>query len=230
LVNFDRVAPHYRWLETIAFGTVLQRARTFFLGEVAIAERVLIVGEGNGRFLLELLRECASAEVDCVEASAGMIELARQRLERNLPEAIARVHFIHSTIEDWPPPERRYDLIVTHFVLDCFPLGPLEDMITKLAQAAAPTATWLLADFDYPSARVRRQCARLWIAAMYLFFRAFAGVEARTLNAPDPFLRLRGFSCVQRKTFQCGMVKSEVWKCLSRSRAGRGGSPRSPFA
>ena len=217
-MNFDRVAPHYRWLETIAFGTALQRARTFFLGEVGIVERVLIVGEGNGRFLLELLRECASAEVDCVEASAAMIELARQRLERNLPEAIARVHFIHSTIEEWLVPECRYDLIVTHFVLDCFPLRPLEDIIARLAQAAAPTATWLLADFDYPSARVRRQCARLWIAAMYLFFRVFAGVEALRLSAPDPFLRSHDFSCVQRKTFQCGMVKSEVWKRLSGER------------
>jgi ubiquinone/menaquinone biosynthesis C-methylase UbiE len=217
-VNFDRVAPHYRWLETITFGTTLQRARTSFLSEAITAKRVLIVGEGSGRFLLELLRECASAEVDCVEASAVMIELSRQRLERNLPEAIARVHFIHSMIEEWLVPECRYDLIVTHFVLDCFPLRPLEDVIAKLAQAATPAATWLLADFDYPSAPVRRQCARLWIAAMYLFFRAFAGLEARTLTTPDPFLRLHGFGCVQRKTFQSGMVKSEVWKCLSGER------------
>jgi ubiquinone/menaquinone biosynthesis C-methylase UbiE len=213
-VNFDRVAPHYRWLETIAFGTALQRARTFFLGEVGIVERVLIVGEGNGRFLLELLRACPGARVDCVEASAAMIELARQRLERNLPEAIARVYFIHSTIEEWLAPECRYNLIVTHFVLDCFPLRPLEDVIAKLARAATPAATWLLADFDYPSAPVRRRCTRLWIAAMYLFFRAFAGVEARILSVPGPFLRLHGFSCVQRKTFQGGMVKSEVWKRL----------------
>jgi hypothetical protein len=147
-----------------------------------------------------------------VEASAAMIELARQRLERNLPEAIARVYFIHSTIEEWLAPECRYNLIVTHFVLDCFPLRPLEDVIAKLAQAATPTATWLLTDFDYPSARVRRMHARLWIAAMYLFFRAFAGVEARRLSDPDPFLRSHGFNCVQRKTFQCGMVKSEVWQ------------------
>ena len=172
-MSFDRVAPHYRWLETIAFGTALQRARTSFLGEAATAERVLIVGEGNGRFLLELLRKCASARVDCVEASATMLDLARQRVERNLPEAVRRVHFIHSTIEDWLLPECRYDLIVTHFVLDCFPLRPLEDVIAKLAQAATPAATWLLADFDYPAARARRLRARLWIAAMYLFFRRF---------------------------------------------------------
>jgi ubiquinone/menaquinone biosynthesis C-methylase UbiE len=211
-VSFDRVAPHYRWLETIAFGRTLQCARIAFLGEAATAKRVLIVGEGNGRFLLELLRECASARVDCVEASAAMLDLARRRVERNLPQAISRVHFVHAKIEDWLLPEHRYDLVITHFVLDCFPLHSLEEVIAKLGQAAAPAATWLLADFAYPSAGARRLRARLWIAAMYLFFRAFAGVEAHVLSDPDPFLRAHGFNCVQRQKFQCGMVKSEGWK------------------
>jgi SAM-dependent methyltransferase len=211
-VNFDRVAPHYRWLETIAFGTTLQRARTFFLGEMAIAERVLIVGEGNGRFLLDLLRSCPGIRVDCVEASAAMLEITHRRLIRHLPSSLHRVKFTHSTIEEWPLPEYRYDLIVTHFVLDCFPLRPLEDVIARLAQTGTPAATWLLADFDYPSARAGCLRAGLWIGAMYLFFRAFAAVEARTLNAPDRFLRSHGFSCVQQKKFHSGMVKSEVWK------------------
>jgi Methylase involved in ubiquinone/menaquinone biosynthesis len=211
-VSFDRVAPHYRWLETIAFGTALQRARTFFLDETATAKRVLIVGEGNGCFLLDLLMHSTSAQVDCVDASAAMLDLARHRVERHLPSSLHRVEFIHSAIEDWLTTEYRYDLIVTHFVLDCFPLRPLQDVIAKLAQAATPAATWLLTDFDYPSARVRRQCARLWIAAMYLFFRVSAGIEARSLINPSPFLRAHGFSCVQQKTFHCGMVKSEVWK------------------
>jgi len=214
-VSFDRVAPHYRWLETIAFGTTLQRARICFLPEARSARRVLIVGEGNGRCLLDLLKESSNAEVDCVDASAAMLDLARERVKRNLPDSIHRVEFIHSTIEDWLASEYRYDLIVTHFVLDCFPLRTLENVIAKLAQAATTTATWLLADFDYPATRARRLRARLWITAMYLFFRAFAGVEARALSDPGPFLRSHGFSCVQRKKFQCSMIKSEMWKRTS---------------
>lgn len=30
-MSFDRIAPHYRWLEAILAGNVLQRARTAWL-------------------------------------------------------------------------------------------------------------------------------------------------------------------------------------------------------
>ena len=55
-VSFDSIAPAYRTLETIAFGGALQRARVACLGEIGTPRRALIVGEGNGRFLCELLR------------------------------------------------------------------------------------------------------------------------------------------------------------------------------
>ena len=210
-MSFDRVAPHYRWLETITFGTALQRARTFFVGEATTAKRVLIVGEGNGRFLLELMRDSEAARIDCVDSSAVMLDLVRQQLARHLPDAIGRVRFIRSTIQDWPLPDYRYDLIVTHFVLDCFPPQPLEAVVAKLAQAATPSATWLLADFDYPATPIRRLHARLWIAAMYLFFRTFAGIEARSLIDPSVLLQSHGFVCRRRKEFYRGMVKTEVW-------------------
>ena len=210
-MSFDRVAPHYRWLETITFGTALQRARTFFIGEATTAKRVLIVGEGNGRFLLDLLMHSTSAQVDCVDASAAMLDLARHGVERHLPSSLHRVEFIHSAIEDWLTTDYRYDLIVTHFVLDCFPLRPLQDVIAKLAQAATPAATWLLADFDYPAKPARRLHARLWIAAMYLFFRTVAGIEARSLVDPSLLLQSHGFVCDQRKEFYRKMVKTEVW-------------------
>jgi ubiquinone/menaquinone biosynthesis C-methylase UbiE len=217
VVSFDRVAPHYCWLETIAFGTALQRARTFFIGEATTAKRVLIVGEGNGRFLLELLRDSEAAQIDCVDSSAVMLDLARQQLARYHPEAIGRVRFIRSTIEDWPLPDFRYDLIVTHFVLDCFPPQPLEAVVAKLAQAATPAATWLLADFDYPATPARRLHARLWIAAMYLFFRTIADIEARSLVDPSLLLQSHGFVCRQRKEFYREMVKTEVWTRRSES-------------
>ncbi len=217
-MSFDLVAPYYRWLETLAFGSALQRARTAFLGVAAPGQRVLIVGEGNGRFLLDLLRKSETAQVDCVDASATMLDLTRQRLERHFPASLDRVTFVHSTIEDWVLPERRYGLIVTHFFLDCFPAPQLQEIVAKLARAAAPEATWLLADFRYPFSRVRRLRAELWIKAMYLFFRVFAGIEAGALVDPSPFMRLQGFVCAERKEFKNGMIKTEVWKYLSGER------------
>src|ERR1043165_8266693 len=68
IVSFDAVTPWYRTLETVAFGNALQRARLACLAEIQAPSRVLIVGEGDGRFLFQLLRMHPSAEIDCVDA------------------------------------------------------------------------------------------------------------------------------------------------------------------
>ena len=48
-MNFDTLAPHYRWMEWILAGNKLQKARTRWLREIAGARRVLLVGEGSAR-------------------------------------------------------------------------------------------------------------------------------------------------------------------------------------
>lgn len=33
---------------------------------------------------------------------------------------MGRIDFVHASVLAWPIPEGRYDLVVTHFLLDCF--------------------------------------------------------------------------------------------------------------
>ena len=81
-MSFDALAPWYRMLEWVAFGDELQRCRVAFLKEITGPRRALIVGEGNGRFLCELLRLHPGVEVDCLDASDHMLRLARKRVDR----------------------------------------------------------------------------------------------------------------------------------------------------
>ena len=205
-MNFDRVAPHYRWLETLAFGNQLQEARTAFVREIPSPRRVLILGEGNGRFVAEFVRAHPAAAVDCIEASERMIELAQQRV--NAPQ----VHFIHANVRDTPLEAGTYDLIVTHFFLDCFADAELCEVVEKLAAAATMDASWLLADFRLPNSGWRRFHASLWIWAMYLFFRLTSEVQTRRLDDPSPCLRESGFECVRQQRSRFGMIKSELWR------------------
>ena len=71
-MSFDFIAPHYRWLESIAFANTLQRARINFIDQIPAPLHVLIAGEGDGRFLREFMRKFPKALVDCVDASARM--------------------------------------------------------------------------------------------------------------------------------------------------------------
>ena len=209
-MSFDAIAPWYRTLETIAFGRALQRARIACLDEIGSRQRGLIVGEGNGRFLEELMRKQPTIEVDCLDASERMLALARKRIGSESDS----VRFLQHDITSWTPPASRYDLIVTHFLLDCFSNDQLHAIVAKLSQAATADATWLLADFRLPERNFARLRARVWLAAMYRFFRYTAGIEARELVDPSPFLRAEGFALVTEHQLRGGMLKSQLWRRL----------------
>ena len=204
-MSFDRVAPHYRWLETLIFGNQLQQARVAFVREIEAPLRILIVGEGNGRFLTELMRT-SEARVDCVEMSPRMIALARKQV----PDA--HVNFIQADIRDLTLCEAHYDLIVSHFFFDCFTEAALAEIIARLANAAAPNAQWLVADFCYPTRGWHHQQARALIAAMYFFFRAATGIEARRLVDYSPLLLANGFRLKKELLFRRGEIRSQLWQ------------------
>jgi SAM-dependent methyltransferase len=210
-VSFDTVAPWYRTLETIAFGNALQRARVTCLDEIGMPRRALIVGEGNGRFLAALLQRQPLITVDCVDASERMLDLARRQVLGICPDEINRVAFFQQDFESWRPNDR-YDLIVTHFFLDCFGTTEVGSIVAKLAQAAGPNVVWLLADFTIPKTGLARVHARAWVSVMYAFFRGVAGIAARELVDPSPFLRVEGFILARQELFRLGMLKSELWR------------------
>src|SRR5258707_14055296 len=74
--QFDLVAPLYPVLERWIFGRRLDGARMAFYDAVLQADRILLVGEGNGRFLRSLLARKIGGCVTVVGKSRGMLRLA----------------------------------------------------------------------------------------------------------------------------------------------------------
>ncbi|HEY3600850.1 MAG TPA: class I SAM-dependent methyltransferase [Chthoniobacterales bacterium] len=205
-MNFNQVAPHYRWLETLVFGRKLQEARIAFVRQIAPPRRVLVAGEGNGRFLAEFVRAHPGAEVDCVEASARMIALARRRIQ------FGHVQFICADLREAKLQRQSYDLLVTHFFLDCFAEQGLPGVVAKLAGLATADAQWLIADFCEPATGWARFQARGLIAAMYFFFRVTAGIEGRRLFDYQPLVRSAGFCLTSQRLSANGMIRSQLWQ------------------
>lgn len=204
-MSFDPLAPHYRWMEPLLAGRVLQRARTAHLGRLQSARRVLLVGEGPGRFLAAALRAAPAARFTCVDASVAMLRIAAANTADT-----SRVDFVHASLPAWRPPAV-YDAVVTHCFLDCFPPDTLAAVVRLLAAATAPGAVWLVTDFSIPPAGWRRWRARAVHALMYAFFRVATRLPARRWTDPDPLLRAAGFELAARETFQHGLLRADAW-------------------
>jgi SAM-dependent methyltransferase len=274
-MSFDTLAPYYRIMERVTAGGILQRCRTAFLAETTSCRRALLLGEGPGRFLEELLRANSQVEVTCVERSPRMIAEARRRLNAS---DLARVHFVQADALTWQPlsmncvaadvsplhlisggsqnrltsaatvqgfnarfqrelttaslspcdrereggtsdsqerarPRRGgFDLIVTHFFLDCFRREELAALVSKIAASATADARWLLADFREAERGWRRWRGRAALALMYGFFRVATGLSASQLTPPDEFLEAGGFRLAARRLANFEFAHSDLWR------------------
>ena len=195
-MDCDGIAPWYRWFEYAGFGRALERRREAFLSEVADARRVLALGDGDGRALAALLAAAPNVCVDYLDVSPRMLELARAR---------AGTEHVNYRCEDARTASlaaAEYDLIVTHFFLDCFDETDLKPLIARLANAATPQAYWLISEFRGNGWLVR---------ALYLFFRIVTGLRTRRLADHHPLLRRYGFHLVRHEDTCRGLLTSELW-------------------
>lgn len=210
-MSFDLLAPIYGWMERVSAGDKMQRCRTAFLDELPACHDILILGEGHGRFLRACILRFPEARITCVDASAGMIEAASRFLKSG-SVSTENVRFIQADILEWSPPPDSFDLIVTHFFLDCFTAAQIAELVPRIALGARPEAAWLLADFELAPAGWRRLRTRAILALMYLFFRVITKLPARELTPPDAFLQSAGFRRYRRIEAEWGLLKSEWWK------------------
>ena len=79
--NFDPIARLYRYAEYLTLGPLLQRTRTHFLPQLPPRHRALILGDGDGRFLAQLLTQQPHLQALAVDTSATMLHLLRHRCQ-----------------------------------------------------------------------------------------------------------------------------------------------------
>jgi len=208
-MSFDRLAPYYRWMEFVLAGEKLQRCRLACLEEIRDCRDILVAGVGPGRFLQACARELPEARIVCLDASQSMLERAQARWRKagGKPE---QANFVHATLPEWQPPSAAFDLIVTHFFLDCFPEPMLSRVIARLALAARADARWLVSDFQIPTSGLARLRARTVLAMAYAFFKLATRLPASGLIAPAVLLERQGFRLLRRRTFDYGLLYSEV--------------------
>lgn len=209
-MSFDQLSFFYPWLEDFCAGGCLQECRVACLDAAGNPERILILGEGHGRTLAAILRQFPLAQITCVEASMGMMLQARRYLQRNGLTA-TRVTWVHADILTWEFPEGAFDLLITHFFLDCFREDQLRRLIPQIASAGTAGAHWLVSDFQVARVGWRRWRSQAILWLLYRFFRRATHLSAQRLVPPASLLTAAGWACCKSVELEWGLLKSECW-------------------
>lgn len=201
--RFDLVAPFYDFLAKLIFGETLDKAQTHFLNEVKEGARVLIVGGGTGQILKHSAFHKAE-RIDYLELSPKMINRAMEK-----GGWLDNLHFIQG---DFFEHSGHYDLIVANFFLDCFSEQNLERAIKKLCDLSESGSKLIITDFQpKPEGKAK---ALIWL--MLIFFRLFASLEAKSLQAIHAAVLVR-FKLVEKAEFKNGLIFSALYASSEQS-------------
>jgi SAM-dependent methyltransferase len=209
--DFNRLARLYRWMEFFSFGPFLDLTRRTFLGDIVHSRQALVLGDGDGRFTGRLLQVNPAVRVNAVDSSAAMLEVLLDRAGTHADRV--RVHL--ADIRDWEPPAPiaapPYDLIVTHFFLDCLTTPEVKSLATRLRSAASPGALWIVSEFAVPPGWFGRLFARPLVSSLYFSFGLLTGLRVRSLPDHAAALRQAGFTMLDRRSRLGGLLVAEQW-------------------
>lgn len=211
-------------MEYLSFGSCLMYVRQWRIPEMQHRRRALVYGDGDGRFLAHLVREAPGLQVTAVDASARMLQVAARRL----PPA-ASVQLVQADALGFQPlreqPSREqpsgeqpcrepggYDLIVSHFFLDCFTEDEVGCLVERVNAAAAESAVWVISEFAVPQGAIAGVLGRWIIRGLYRVFGLLTGLKTRRLPDHGPILRQSGWHLEDCRQRLCGLLVSERWQ------------------
>jgi hypothetical protein len=208
--DFNRLARPYRWLEYLTFGPWLWRCRTYFLPQLNHCRHALILGDGDGRFTARLLRANPDIEITAVDASSRMIESLQQATapyQNRLKTTVADVR-------TWRPADAsaQYDLVVTHFFLDCLTTEEIASLAHRLAPHLTPEALWLVSEFAIPPTPFGCFIAAPLVAFLYRAFGLLTHLRIQALPDHPQALATAGWYLQEQHTHLRGLLVSQLWK------------------
>jgi hypothetical protein len=210
--RFDRLARLYRWMEYLSFGAYLAQCRRLRIQEMTLCQRALVYGDGDGRFLAALVRSLPKLRATAVDASREMLREAARRLPPEAQVRLVRADALECDAAAFP--EAPFDLIVTHFFLDCFDEAEMASLLSRINAAAEENALWVVSEFAIPQRNPARLVGLLIVRGLYLAFDLLTGLRTRRLPDYGRVMREAGWVLEDREELLLGLLVSESWRRL----------------
>jgi SAM-dependent methyltransferase len=195
-------------MELFTFGPFLSRCRQAFLSELRTARRAVVFGDGDGRFTAELLRANSQVRIDAVDASPAMLHALLHRARQNA----GRVSAHCADVRNWQLVNPPYDLVASHFFLDCLTTEEVRALADKVHDAVSPSAMWIISEFAVPHSFFGQFVAHPLVRLLYWAFGLLTGLNIRCLPNHRVALHNAGFTLTRRKRWLCGLLVSEMWR------------------
>jgi hypothetical protein len=120
-----------------------------------------------------------------------------------------RVHC--GDVREWQPENEHYDLVATHFFLDCLTTDECYGLAARLRGAVSPSAMWIVSEFAVPEGLFGRLVARPLVWLLYRAFRVLTRLKIRRLPDYHAALRDAGFALKRQRSRLHGLLVSEMW-------------------
>jgi ubiquinone/menaquinone biosynthesis C-methylase UbiE len=170
-MNYNFIAPYYHSLSKLIFLNQQHKAHFLILDQLKDGDKILWVGGGAGKFIPEIDRLNLEIEIDYVDFSSKMIELAKK-----LKTTHVYINFITADIFNYKT-ENKYDVIITTFLFDHFTQQQAETLFERLYLFLKPNSIWFYVDFTQNQSKWQKQVTQLMLS----FFRIVIGLNINQL-------------------------------------------------
>ena len=209
--GFNTIAPFYDIISMIASFNKIHESQMWLLSKGMKFSKVLIIGGGNGKFLLEAMKQVLSEQYCYIDISEGMIKLAQSKIEKQSALSLNSVVFVCGSYQDIPANEK-FDLIVTPYFLDCFSKEELPLVMAKLHTQLTIEGTWFFTDFNIPEDSFRNFIFKNIIRLLYGIFNLFCDLGVNRLADFNKEFCRYDFTLLHEKYFLGGLLVGRIYK------------------
>ncbi len=122
-----------------------------------------------------------------------------------------RLSTVRADLRNFTPHSGPYDLVVSHFFLDCLTEDETANLTTRIAPQLSPGAAWIVSEFAIPRMGVRRAVAHVLIRLLYAAFFCMTGLRVRKIPDYTQILNDCGFSRKRHVLLLGGLLSAELW-------------------
>ncbi|MFV0155955.1 class I SAM-dependent methyltransferase [Empedobacter falsenii] len=200
-MNYNFIAPYYHSLSQLFFLNRQHQAHFLILKHLKDGDKILWIGGGAGKFISALEQHNLKLEIDYIDFSFKMIDLAKKVNTRNL-----KINFIVSDIFEFKT-SKKYDVVMTTFLFDHFSQERAEKLVDQLNDNLKPKGIWFYVDFTQD----QKGWQKIITNFMLRFFRIAIGLDITQLPKMQQVFAKR-YENIDNQFFFKKYIESNVYQ------------------